>query len=587
MNKSSTTNRCTQGVFHLGLLFGIATFLGCGSIETNNNQPGNDSTSIEILASIDGLRAHETVWDKGDAIGVFAVRHGQILGATTRYGTVDNARYTTADGDGRFTASGQGITLSESGDADVVAYYPFSPEAGSYTLNIDLSDQSNPSKLDLLRGKTESPLNTGSRTANLIFGHEMAQAVFSIKTTNTKIDLSKLSVALDGLTTSAVYDIPTGTFVLGQDKASIKAYVARTSTTTQAIRTLFLLPGTDLGDARITFSIGSRKVTFTPKAARIEKGKKYTFHAEITATKGTDLTVEATVDESKIPNGDPIPLYPDSEGDTPTPPADPTKRAAYAEIPIPTRNHGNTELIMHMAEDRLFGDNYTTPGGEGKRRNYTIYFSKDSYQPLFVAYPLYKSCMLPKRGERTNDWNWDPKLANKWQVNLTKTYRTGYSRGHMMASADRIATSELNKTTFYFTNMVPQDQSQNSGVWQNLEKRAQDLAQSDPRVDTLYIVCGPILPKEDVKTVTDIDGEKRIPVPTYTYKVILSKDKKDGKWHSMGVRIPNTKGKKNWVDFMVPVKSLEKELGFTFFTHLDPSIADEVKSQVDPDYWKK
>ena len=574
----------------LGLLLYVATLNSCNQPNSASGTPENSAEPITIQADITGLRAYETTWEKGDAIGVFAVREGQILGSSTQYGSVANARYITPQADGQFTVSDkEGISLSEKGAADLIAYYPYTAEVADYSLAINLADQTQPAKIDLMRGTSKTPLKPGANRANLVFSHELAQAVFSIKTDNSALDLSGLKVTLQGLTTSASYDLPTGVFIRGTEKALLTAYTAKTSTKSHAIRTLFLLPGEDLSQARITFELGERKATFTPKAIKTEKGKKYTFHAKVTGAEGSDMTVEATVDDTEIPGSDPIPLYPSTDPDPgiPTPPADPTRRAAYAEIPVPTRDHGDVQLVMHMAPDSWFGGNYRTPGGNGQRRNYTIYFAKEKYQPLFVAYPLYRDCMEPKV-DRTDAWDFDPDVAKKWQADLTTgSYKGGYSRGHMMASSDRYGTRELNRTTFYCTNMVPQNQTQNGGVWNQLEQRAQYWAKSDANIDTLYIACGPILPKSGGATVGD-RSNKRVPVPTHTWKVILTKDKKDGKWHSMAVKMPNNESVKGskWYNYMVSVKSLEEELGFTFFTHLDPSIADQVKSQVDHNYWK-
>lgn len=582
-------NKAYSHLTLMGLFCGVVLLHGCKSEESGVATPEGGEKAITLQASIDGLRAYETTWEKGDAIGVYAVRQGQLLGASTQYGQVGNARYTTPNGDGRFTADGAGIRLTEQGGADLIAYYPYTPDLTNYQLPIDLSDQSNPTKIDLMRGVSSRAVKVGATGAELVFSHELAQAVFSI-TTESGADLSALKVTLEGLTTKATYDIPTGTFVRGTEKAKVIGYTAVTSTATHAIRTLFLLPGENLSNARITFELGNRKAIFTPKAVKLEKGKKYTFHAKVTAATGTDLTVEAKVDESARPGTEPIELYPSGGEVTPTPPSPPTPttRAAYAEIPVPVRDQGNTELVMHMAPDSWFGGNYSTPGGNGQRRNYTIYYSRDKYQPLFVAYPLYRDCLSPKV-DRTDAWNYDPKVAKNWQPLLKKSYTGGYSRGHMMASSDRYGSVKLNETTFYFTNMVPQNQNQNGGVWNQLETHAQTLAKSNSNIDTLYIVCGPVFDYSNGKNPEYVGAKgdnKRIPVPTHTYKAILMKDKQDGKWHSMAVKIPNedqNKGTK-WNDrrFMVSVKSLEEELGFTFFTHLDPAIADEVKSQTTP-----
>ncbi len=67
---------------------------------------------------------------------------------------------------------------------------------------------------------------------------------------------------------------------------------------------------------------------------------------------------------------------------------------------------------------------------------------------------------------------------------------TGFDRGHMLPSADRLSSEEANKATFIMSNVAPQVPSLNRGVWKSLEEQVRDWAAES---DTVFVVCGTIL----------------------------------------------------------------------------------------------
>lgn len=258
-----------------------------------------------------------------------------------------------------------------------------------------------------------------------------------------------------------------------------------------------------------------------------------------------------------------------------------SNKASYMEQVL-IKNGYMTDVIFvqHDAPNSWFINGSST----GMRRNYSIYFSKDKIQPYMVSYPLYKDCLGGEK--RGKDWVLDPKISNQYQPFLKYSYVGGYSRGHMLASHKRTASRDLNNTTFFFTNVVPQLQEQNAGGWLGLENAEMSYLKS--KTDTLYVVCGPLF-KSDMGTVGD-GNNKRIPIPTHTWKVMLRKNA-NGHYESLGVRMPNTSEAKSgsfasWSKYAVSVAELEDELGVTFFPQLLDSEATEVKNQKDVSKWR-
>lgn len=303
---------------------------------------------------------------------------------------------------------------------------------------------------------------------------------------------------------------------------------------------------------------------------------------------GGDFTVK---DQEDVPIDPSTPGIDPSDPDEPTPDVDPNDPlgnvrpgvvAQYREEAVVRDANllDHAIFVRHMAPDSWFAD-----GGSGTRRNYSILFDKKNHSPRYVAFPMYPG-VIGNSG-RTDRWDYDPELSRSIQPNLSKSYKTrGLTRGHMLSSGSRTASRPLNVTTFYYSNMVPQNQSQNSGQWQQLENKERAWAQQVSKYDTLYVVCGPVYSKEPLQMTTDRDG-KQIPVPDATYKVFLRQEKATGNWHSIGFIMPNSSLSGTKYDaYAVPVSEVERQTGLQFFTHLPKDKAVGIKSQNDPSHWR-
>ena len=303
---------------------------------------------------------------------------------------------------------------------------------------------------------------------------------------------------------------------------------------------------------------------------------------------GGDFTVK---DQDGVPIDPSTPGIDPTDPDEPTPGVDPNDPlgnvrpgvvAQYREEAV-VRNArllDHALFVRHMASDAWFAD-----GGSGTRRNYSILFDTKYHSPRYVAFPMYPA-VIGNTKRSNNSWDYDPNLSKSIQPNLSKSYIGGWSRGHMLSSGSRTASRPLNETTFYFSNMVPQNQSQNAGQWQQLEGKERNWAQQVSTYDTLYVVCGPVYSKEPLQMTTDRDG-KQIPVPDATYKVFLRQEKSTRNWYSIGFVMPNRAlpGTK-YSDYSVTVSEVERQTGLQFFTHLPKDKAVGVKSQNDQSHWR-
>jgi DNA/RNA endonuclease G (NUC1) len=95
--------------------------------------------------------------------------------------------------------------------------------------------------------------------------------------------------------------------------------------------------------------------------------------------------------------------------------------------------------------------------------------------------------------------------------------RQRYTRGHMVAQSDRSRTEKDAQATYLMSNMLPQNEKNNGGVWAELEGWAQKIARSGKE---LYVIAGGDGQKA---TLTASDGSL-IRVPSNLWKAFLILD---------------------------------------------------------------
>jgi endonuclease G len=154
------------------------------------------------------------------------------------------------------------------------------------------------------------------------------------------------------------------------------------------------------------------------------------------------------------------------------------------------------------------------------------------------------------------------------------------NRGHLCPSEDRTDTRADNDAVFFMSNIMPQNGTNNSGVWGTFE----NFCRTQTSSNELLIICGP-----------SGFGTNRIPsgraiIPDYTWKIAVLVPTNSGTALSritantrvIALKIPNTFSVTNhWQNFVTSASQIEVDTGFTFFTALDPAIALVLRNKVD------
>jgi len=212
------------------------------------------------------------------------------------------------------------------------------------------------------------------------------------------------------------------------------------------------------------------------------------------------------------------------------------------------------------------------------RPQYTISYNESRGTPNWVSYEL-DSRQIVSGQDRCNCFSADQLLPLGKQI-LTSDYTNGgFDRGHMARSADRTVANVDNATTFYLTNIVPQQADLNQGVWAQFENALGDSATKGGRA--VYIITGPLFSKSH--GLTFLKSEGKVAIPDSTWKVALIGPRNGGipfthgniqTWDDvagvtvLAVNMPNIAGVRNdpWQKYLTTVDKIESSTGFDFLS---------------------
>lgn len=498
---------------------------------TNDIQSLMDADRAVTFTTDAAHRATGTAWEAGDAIGVFMAASGETAGADAA------VRYETPSGDGNFSSASPLYFPSDGSAVDFVAYYPYDASLNGTTYKVNVSDQSEPAKIDLMRADNLRGLSLTNRTARLDFDHELATLTLRLTATDGTA-LDGLTATLEDVATQADFDLTTGAFSAPTATADVAMRVTAESATS-ATATALLIPGTYAEGLKVTLRLGGKAQTVAPALTQLAGGSDYTFNLNVTGGSGT-ATGEATY----------------------------FKRTETPLITNAQLEQDNLHYIVHMM------------ASDPSVRNYAMLYDSDLKIAYWVAYPLC-GYYTSGDGSRTDDWQFDPALSTQLQANLRRGF-DGYDRGHQIPSADRVTTNVDNATTFYYTNMTPQlGKGLNQSIWANLENRVRGWSSG---TDTLFVVTGAMPTTQTDQTVTyvkDNDG-KNVAVPKYYFKALARKI--GGQFYTIAFKLDQKtySNANGYMDCAMSVSDLEELTGFTFF----PTISTSAKETLDLTKWQ-
>ena len=257
-------------------------------------------------------------------------------------------------------------------------------------------------------------------------------------------------------------------------------------------------------------------------------------------------------------------------------------------LQLPPFNHLDDTVRMEVprlsndfhADKATFVMHYVDDNVGNSTMNYSMEYNYASNHTRWVAFTFYDKTSEVNT-KRSNAWSADPQLLD--YTNNAMDFRgSGYDRGHLVASADRLYSIPANEQTFYYSNMSPQVHSFNGGIWASLENRVQSWGKLSAIRDTLYVVKGGTI--RDDQIMGSI-GESEIVIPKYYFMALLAK--KGPIYKSIAFWFEHRAHPQPYslTDYALSVEELEGLTGIDFFHNLPDDIEQVVEKQLIIEDW--
>lgn len=260
--------------------------------------------------------------------------------------------------------------------------------------------------------------------------------------------------------------------------------------------------------------------------------------------------------------------------------------ARYGRLEFPKLSNSNSVVVIHTTSDNVDPD----------RVNYSVEWDYQKKSQRWSCYQLTRAT----NGRSTNRYQGNPqypidpdlaKINPSYYLDLPSAdysqrdyfWGTGFDHGHICPSADRLYSKDANYQTFYLTNMQPQYNVFNAGLWLNMENFVQKVANSLATTDTLWVCRGGTIGnvklngKEEYGILQYI--KDKLIVPKYFFSTFIIK--KNGQYGAFAFWAVNEKTDRSYEAlnaYIVSIDELEQRTGIDFFCNFPDDIENRCEA---------
>ncbi|WGK65359.1 DNA/RNA non-specific endonuclease [Croceiramulus getboli] len=203
---------------------------------------------------------------------------------------------------------------------------------------------------------------------------------------------------------------------------------------------------------------------------------------------------------------------------------------------------------------------------------YSLSYSEPHEQAEWVAYELRREHLSDEDRKRPY---FEVDLAVPSGAAHWRNYKnSGYDRGHLCPAGDRRFSKEAYDETFLTSNISPQRNDFNAGIWNRLEIQTRRWAR---KYKKLFVVTGGVLTGglEEI-------GEEGVDVPEQYYKIILNPQESNPRM--VAFLIDHQESNQPLSAFVVSVDEIEELTGIDFFAQMDDDLEQQLERS--STYWK-
>lgn len=332
----------------------------------------------------------------------------------------------------------------------------------------------------------------------------------------------------------------------------------------------------------ISTSSGDGQISERTMAVEVLENTSAERRAMLVAKLGNLADTIHIVQQGQTPPPPDLPKDPEDPKD----PVEPTLPSGGSEIPEGEHILGGEMSLLEVP--RLAGGNhnyFVTHRVSDGTVNYSYEFDIQQGHSRWVAFSFDSKTSELKVRQRSNKFRWDPKMPAEHEINdrLFKGWyphygdRSGYDRGHLVASNDRRYSREAEDQTYYYTNMSPQTSEFNQGYWQQLESQVQDWGRNERFRDVLYVAKGgTIATGQCDRASVDV----RMVRPRFYWMAIVVKR---GLTHrAIGFWLKHDEDYKHrppLINYAVSIDELEKKTGLDLFHNFEDDLENRIEGE--------
>lgn len=297
-----------QNLIYMGILSTLV-LAGCKTNDDNSTWSGSDGIVFNSYIG-SHTRASGSSWGNGDEVGIYMTGAGAGIDAATAV----NKKY-LAQTNGILTPESktEAIYYPETGNADFVAYYPYSSSVADNIVAVNVSNQSKPEAIDLLYSNNAKNIANGA-TVSLGFTHQLSLVTIDLKNTDGTIpSLNGTTVSMGGMNTQASFDLDGGVLTVSPQSAepTLDMYMVAGQDGAMKAQAI-VLPTKATGSSQtqmvLTFKLDGMTFEYTVSdISAFEGGKEYLYTADLSINNGkpTVKMGNATItDWVTVPGGD-------------------------------------------------------------------------------------------------------------------------------------------------------------------------------------------------------------------------------------------------------------------------------------------
>ena len=260
---------------------------------------------------------------------------------------------------------------------------------------------------------------------------------------------------------------------------------------------------------------------------------------------------------------------------------DASKEPALQRLEFPKVKGGGSIVIVHTTNDS-YGINFSTEWDTQKKSQ------------RWSCYQLHAGNRGGSNSRVVDGYLFDEDMPNhdanyvcdEWGNAYDPFWSSGYDHGHICPNADRKYSRAANRQTFFLTNMQPQRNIFNAGIWLEMENKVTKSWWPTSAGDTLFVVKGGTIDADkDIieyisnnhKSATPLTGY--IPVPKYFFMALLRKQKTGYKALAFWVEhLSEDHSRDALGNYVVSIRELERLTGIDFFCNLPDDVETRVEA---------